>query len=199
MNSSNDFKSLWNQQQLPAIPDVKEIFRKADRLKRKTRNKLLFTNFLMAATIAYIIFIILFFHPQMITTKLGALLVIIAIVFYLVVANQLLTALFKNNIENNSKAYLNEMLQMKKKQDFLQKTMLNIYFILLTAGLLLYMIEYTMRMTFVSAAISYLVTLGWMVFNWFYFRKKILVKRERELNEVISMLENAIGKSDGVE
>src|SRR5450432_1890856 len=99
MNTNDDFKSLWNQQVLSAIPDVNEIFRKANSLKKKTRNKLLLTNFLLACTTAYIIYIVFAFHPQMLTTKLGVVLAILAMVSYLIVANRMMTSLFKSNIE----------------------------------------------------------------------------------------------------
>jgi len=88
---------------------------------------------------------------------------------------------------------------LKQKQEFLQKTMLTIYFVLLTLGILLYMIEYTMRMTMISASIAYAVTLIWVAINWFYFRPRMIRKQQKELNEMIEKLENVNRQLDSGE
>lgn len=191
MSDNNDFKKLWNQQPTSAIPDTKELFKKADDLKRKTKRTLWRTNILLTATGIFIVWVLFTFHPEMWTTKLGVLLVIVSIISFLTVYNRSLLAFSPKSIDKSAKEYLNELIRFKHKQEFMHKTMMNIYFILLTSGILLYMIEYTLRMTFLSGAIVYGVTLLWIAFNWFYIRPRTIRKQQGELNEVIERLEKA--------
>lgn len=191
MNTDMDFKSLWSSQSTPAIPDIKEIFQKAAALKRKTRNKLILTNALLAGTTAFIMWIVLYYKTEMITTKIGALLAILSMVTYLAVANQLFKRLSPKSIENDAKKFLDEMIVLKQKEEFLQKTMMAIYFILLTSGLCLYMIEFARRMTLLSAIMTYASMLSWMALNWFYTRKRRINKQNAEINEVIESLKEA--------
>jgi uncharacterized membrane protein YciS (DUF1049 family) len=37
--------------------------------------------------------------------------------------------------------------------------------------------------------VAYGITLAWIAFNWFYLRKKSILKHEKEINEQISSLE----------
>jgi len=95
----------------------------------------------------------------------------------------------KIGYEINSNEYLKQLLKLKAKQLFLQSTMLNIYFILLSTGICMYMYEYTSRMTFLWAVISYGLTLLWIAVNWFYFRPRTIKKQQTKINELISKFE----------
>jgi hypothetical protein len=190
MSSDNNFKSLWSQQSTP-MPDSKAVLEKAMRLKKKTRNKLIGMNLLLLSTAVFIVLIVIYFHPQMITTKLGVLLVVVAIITFVTATNLMSHGLFKSNSEYSTKEYLDQFIRLKQKQEFLQKTMLTIYFIMLTAGLVLYMIEYTMRMTVLMAVITHGITFAWIAFNWFYLRPRAIKKQQAKMNEMIGMLENA--------
>ncbi|CAN5835370.1 hypothetical protein BH11BAC7_BH11BAC7_04910 [soil metagenome] len=188
--SSDNFKDLWNQQSTPA-PDVKDFLGKAMQLKKKLRNKIILLNLLLIATAVFITGIVIYFHPQMITTKLGVLLIIIGIVTFLVSNNRISKDLFKKNMDYSTKEYLDQFIRLKQKQEFIQKTMLNLYFILLTTGIILYMYEYASRMTTAGALTTYGVTLAWIALNWFYFRPQAIKKQLSKMNEIIGMLENA--------
>ena len=89
----------------------------------------------------------------------------------------------------NGFQYLQQLIKLKEKQSFLQKTMLNVYFILLSTGLGLYMIEYTTRMTLIWASFSYGITLSWIALNWFYFRTRTIKKQQAKINELIRRFE----------
>jgi hypothetical protein len=71
----------------------------------------------------------------------------------------------------------------------MQTKMLGFYFITLSLGICLYMYEYISRMTNVGAFFSYLITLTWIGFNWFYLRPKTIKKQQTKLNELISKFE----------
>lgn len=187
--SSDNFKSLWNQQST-AMPDTKLLLEKAMGLKKKTRNKIIAMNLLLFATSVFIIAIIIYYDPQMITTKLGVVLTIIAMVVFVSATNMMNKDVFKNNATSSTKEYLDQFIRLQQKQEFLQKTMLTIYFIMLTLGIVLYMIEYTLRMPVWGAILTYGITLAWIALNWFYFRPRAIKKQQAKMNEMIEMLKN---------
>ncbi len=188
MSADIDFKALWNHEET-SVPDVKEIFKKAGQLNRKTRNKIWRANILLSLTVIFIMWVCWRYQPQMITTKIGIVLVIIAIASLLAATNQLLPLLFKANLETDSHQYLDQLIHIKHKQEFLNKTMLTVYFILLSSGIFLYMLEYAGRGGLVFKSAAYGITFAWIAFNWFYIRPKTIKKKQKAINDIIVKLE----------
>jgi len=125
----------------------------------------------------------------MLTTKVGIVLVISAIAMQVIASTSLLQFLFRSNPVADSASYLAQLIKLRHKQEFLHKTMMTLYFILLSSGMLLYMIEYTMMMGRRNGAIAYGLTFGWIAFAWFYIRPRTARKQLGPLNEVIKQLE----------
>jgi len=188
MNSPINLKELWAKQS-SAVPDMAELFLKADQLKRSHLRKLIITNVLLLTTSGFICFIWIYFEPQFLSTKIGIALILLAMAIFLAVYNQNIPLLKKQDEEQNSAVYLKNLLVLKNKQKFLQSHMLSLYFVLLSLGVGLYMIEYCMQMTFVWALCAYGLTALWVLFNWFYIRPRQIKKQESKLNEVIAKFE----------
>jgi hypothetical protein len=68
--------------------------------------------------------------------------------------------------------------------------MLNLYFVILSAGICLYMYEYTARMTTAWAILAYTITSAWIIFNWLYTKPKTIKKQQSKLNDLITKFEN---------
>lgn len=188
MSNSIDFKELWTRGKA-STPDVNEIFAKADQLNRKTRSKIWRANITLTLTVSFMIFIWWYYQPQLITTKIGLTLVIIAIVVFLATTNQMIPLLVKTNVETDSQHFLEHMIRIKQKQEFLNKTMLTGYFIFLSLGIFLYMIEYAGRGSLTFQLVAYGITFAWMAFNWFYIRPKTIKKQQSSINDIINRLE----------
>lgn len=188
MNTNIDLKNLWNMQEV-AIPDTKELFDKTNEFKKKSFRKLLLANITLLLTTAFILFIWYHYKPELITSKIGIVCIIFAMFLYLFVYNQMATFLKSNNYEMDTLHYLQQLLKLKAKQLFLQTTILNVYFILLSLGICLYMYEYTCRMTMLWAIVTYGVTLLWIALNWFVFRPITIRKQQKKLNELIEKFE----------
>lgn len=191
MTNNIDLKNLWGQQDAGPKPDISEVVKKARHLKTKIRNQLLLKNILLAATVVFISFIGIWGDFALFTTRIGIILIIIAIVSYVAVSNGLLMSLFKSNPEANNFTYLTELLSIRKKQEYLQGKMLRLYFILLSAGMLSYMIEFLLRMTLLWATVTAIITFGWIAINWLYIMPKIVKKQQGMLNDMIAKLEAA--------
>jgi len=194
MSDNIDFKALWNKEGISDIPNTKELFEKADGLKRKTRNRLIGLNLMLLVTAAFILYIGFNIDNEQLTTKIGIMLIIIAIVSYLIAYNQQLPMLFKTNMQSSSQEYLNQLISIKHKQEFLNKVMITIYFILLSAGLFLYMLQFVMKMSIGWGTISFVLSFGWIAFSWFYLRPRNIKKKQRALNEMITKLEAVNGQ-----
>jgi hypothetical protein len=96
----------------------------------------------------------------------------------------------KTNGAESNQEYLKTLLAIKEKQQFIQTTMLNLYFILLSTGIALYMYEYTSRMTTFWAVFTYGITGLWILWNGFYLRPRQIKKQQAKLNEIIRKFEN---------
>jgi len=191
MDNNIDFKDLWKQQAVNP-PNIEELLSKLKHFKRVSLRKLIITNMLLVATSAFIVFIWYKYQPEFISTKIGIVLVIFAMMVYLFVYNKL-GAFYKtiDGAQSNTE-YLQKLISIKAKLHFLQSTMLSLYFILLGSGLCLYMFEYTNRMALFWGIITYAIMLGWVGFTWFYLRPKEIKKEQNRVNGLIAKFEDVI-------
>lgn len=184
MTDEIDLKKLWGNQKTDA-PDLAELFQRVDKFKKKRLRTLIKLNICLLATALFIGFVWYWYQPEMITTKIGICLVFLAILIFLVAYNKLYPLFAKPGFELNSKHYLQQLLHIKAKELYLQKTMLKLYFALLLLGICLYLVEYTSRMELLWAVVTYAVVLLWIGFNWFYLKPKISKKQNTHLNNLI--------------
>ncbi|MFH6988763.1 hypothetical protein ACHRVW_13550 [Flavobacterium collinsii] len=183
-NNNIDFKGLWKKQTV-SQPDMKDLLLRLKQFKATGLRQLWITNILLLATTAFIIFIWYYYQPEFILTKIGIVLVILAMIMYVGVYNRLLAGYKNIDATQSNQDYLQRLILIRKKQQYLQSTVLNLYFVLLGVGICLYMYEYTSRMTLVYAGLTYGVTLLWIGVNWFYIRPKQIKKQQEKINSLI--------------
>ena len=189
MDNNIDFKNLWKQQTV-SPPNIEELLSKLEHFKKISLRKLILTNVLLIATSALIIFIGYYYQPEFVSTKIGIILNILAMMIFLLVSNKL--AVFYRTIDDGTQSnneYLQKLISIKTKQQFLQSKVLSLYFILLGSGLCLYMYEYTCRMTLFWGIFTYVVMLAWIGFTWFYLRPKEIKKEQAKVNNLIAKFE----------
>lgn len=193
MSDNIDFKALWNRGE-GCMPNVNEIFAKADKLNRCIRKRIWWGNITLSATVIFMIGIWWYYQPQMLTTKVGLSMIIAGIIALLVVSNQQSRLLVDSNVETDSRHYLAQLIRVKHKQEFLGTTMMAIYIICLSIGLSLYMIEYVSRGSLTFKVLAYGISLAWMAFNLFYIAPRKIKKQRRAINEIIEKLEAVNGQ-----
>lgn len=182
-----DFKGFWNNQKIETS-DTKKLIKKAIQFKRKALINLIAANVIALATSIAIGFVWYYFQPEFLSTKIGIILCIMAMLIYIAFYNTLVPLLLKKNLELSAKEQLQQLLTLKEKQRFQQTTLLNSYFIILSSGLILYMYEYILKMTLPLAILSYSIMLIWIALNVFYFRPKTIKKQQAKLNKLIAQL-----------
>jgi len=188
MSNDIDFKKIWDKQEVK-IPEVKDLYSKAKRFKRNHFHKLIMVNILLLVTSISIVFIWYYYQPELVTTKIGIILIILAMIVFLLPYNKQLSILSKYKTEPNNKEYLQQLIELKEKQKFQQTTMLSIYFIALSLGIGLYLFEYVLKMTITWGIITYITTILWFAINWFYLRPKAITKQNTELNKLLVAFE----------
>lgn len=188
MNPNINFNELWAKQKT-GEPDIEDLLSKMNTFKKSNLKKLIITNLLLITTSLFIILIWVYFQPQMITTKIGIIVTILAMVIFVIGYNQSFVLFRKQTNTLSTTEYLKDLLAIKAQQEFMQTTMLNLYFVLLSAGIGLYMFEYTKRMTAFWGIVAYGITSIWILFNWFYLRPKQIKKQQSKLDEIIGKFE----------
>ncbi|AZA78044.1 hypothetical protein EG347_11205 [Chryseobacterium sp. G0186] len=188
MDTNIDFKNIWKQQ-TSNKPNMEELLGKLKKFRNDSLRKLILTNLLLIATCLGIAFIWYQYQPQLVTTKIGIVLVILAMVIFLFAYNKLFMVFYKIDSTQSNHEYLQNLYLVKNKQKFMQTTMLNLYFIMLFLGICLYMYEYASRMTLVPGILAYALTFSWIGFNWFYLRPKTIKKQQLKLDGLINKFE----------
>jgi len=188
MDTNINFKNIWKQQ-TSNKPNLEELLGKLRKFRNQNLRKLILANIALITTSLIIIYIWYRFQPQMITTKIGIVLVILAMVMFLFTYNKMFMVFYKIDQTQSNNEYLQSLYVVKRKQKFMQTTILNLYFIMLSLGICFYMYEYTSRMTLGSGMLAYVVTFAWIAFNWFYLRPKTIKKQQGKLNELINKFE----------
>jgi Flp pilus assembly protein TadB len=188
MDSNIDFKNIWQQQKV-SEPNMAELLHKLKKYKHTGLRKLLLSNLILLATSVIILMIWYQFEPQFLTTKIGIVLVLLAMVIFLFSYNKQLPIYRKIDQTKSNQDYLSSLKMLKQKQKHLQTSIMSLYFIMLFVGICLYMYEYALRMSATGAIITYAVTIVWIAFNWFYIRPKTIKKQQLQLDEIISRFE----------
>lgn len=188
MNNDTNLKELWSKQTTEP-PQIEELLSNFAKIKKKKLTTLIAVNILMAATIAFIVFIWFYFEPKLITTKIGIILTLFGIIVYLFVYNQLIPYLRKINENQSNSEFLKSAIKLQERQKFLQTKMLQIYFVILIIGICLYLYEYLSLLPFPWTIFAYSATLIWIGFNWFFLRPKVIEKERDKLNRIIEKLE----------
>jgi predicted signal transduction protein with EAL and GGDEF domain len=184
METNIDLKKIWNKQNIET-PKVEILYAKANKLKSRSFLKLIVVNITLLLTITFIGFIWYYYQPELVTTKIGIILTILAMIIFLLPYNKQFSLLSKTKTEPNSKEYLQQLIKLKEKQTFQQTTMLSVYFIILSLGIGLYLFEYASRMTITWGIITYAITILWFAINWFYLRPKTITKQNAKLNKLL--------------
>ncbi|NIF03940.1 hypothetical protein F3J23_00680 [Chryseobacterium sp. Tr-659] len=183
-----DFKNIWKQQ-TSSKPNLEELLGKLKKFRTQNLRKLILANIALITTSFVIIFIWYRYQPQMISTKIGLVLVVLAMIIFLLAYNKMFMVFYKIDETQSNNEYLESLYVVKSKQKFMHTTMLNIYFIMLFIGIIFYMYEYASKMSLFSSVIAYAAVFLWIGFNWFYLRPRTIKKQQVKLDELINKFE----------
>lgn len=176
--------ALWKKQAVPAANPA-EIRKRIGAFRRDALWKAFFLNAVLVLTVAFLIFVWVYFQPRLLVTKIGILVGILPIVM-VVLSHRKLVSLYRAldaGLPNTD--YLDHLLKLKEQEHFLQTRVMSLYFVLLPLGLMLYMYEYTLGMSGAFRVAAYVALLLWVAFNWFVLRPRIAGRRRRKMDALI--------------
>ena len=188
METNIDLKKIWNTQKIET-PNVEILYNKANKLKSRSFLKLVVVNIALLLTIIFFGFIWYYYQPELITTKIGIVITMLAMLIFLLPFNKQFSLLTKNKAEPNSKEYLQQLIKLKEMQVSQQTTILSVYFILLALGVGLYIFEYVSKMTITWGIMTYAITTFWFAINWFYLRPRAITKQNAKHNTLLAEFE----------
>lgn len=194
-NKEINLSKLWKQQ-TSISPDLEDLKQRLSKYKKENLRKRIISNITLGLTIVVILGIWILYDADTIFPMLGMSLIITAIGISLIKFNQFYSSFKDLNKNLENKEYLESLLEIQKKQKVIQTSFMNIYFSLLTLGLVLYLYEFTLRMDKVMAIVAYGLTLGWIVFVWFYLKPKMVKKQNLKLEQYINSIQNIINSED---
>jgi hypothetical protein len=193
MSSFNDIKDMWRKQEV-SVPPAQEMISLARRSSTKMARKTVLVIIALTATVAFLAWIMFYYEFRYPTTKLGTALVILAVTAAIIIHSQLLGIIRKSaSSAENSKEYLNHLIRYRSKSQFIQTTGMTIYFIVLAVGLALYLFEFLARDLVVGIS-AYVISFGWILFNWFWIRPRTVRKQQKQLAELIGRIEQLLGQ-----
>lgn len=189
MDNNDELKALWSTGRAVPAPDIAALLLRAGSIRRRARNKMIWGNLLLVLTSVFIVWVWIHYQPEMLTTKVGIVLIIASMAMYIVTSTSMLQFLFREEPDMDAASYLAQLLRLRQKQEYLQKTIMTAYYILLSTGMALYMIEYATMLGRRYGLIAYAVTFGWIALAWFYIRPRTARRQLASLNEAIRQLE----------
>lgn len=189
MSSNIDFKALWHQQPDAGKPDINTVINKAMDLKRKTRNKLIWANLTLTIIGIIVIIIGVKLDTLVLTTTAGIILIIFSIASFILVSSGLYLNLFKSHPEADTFTYLAELVAIQKKQYFIHTRVLNLYFLFLGLGLLLYMIESVKKLSVLWGSVAYICPVVCLALVYFYITPREFKMQQAEMNATIQKLQ----------
>lgn len=188
METNKELQRIWQQREV-AAPNTQDLIEKANQFKGKELRKLVLAVLALVVSAIIITLVWIYYDSQLISTKLGMVLVLVALVTMVINQLKIMPMLHKQGFTMNSEQYLSQLTHLKARQQNMQTKTLNIYFLLLTLGLIIYMYEPASMMPLWLGVTSYVVTLGWLAFNWFFLRPRIIAKNNAKTKELISKFE----------
>jgi hypothetical protein len=180
MKNFDELKSAWKKETPPAALQYEEAKKRADHYRSSHVRKRLLSIGMLSAVIVVFVLILLNYEAKYITTPLGLLLAGMAIVCAIGWETVLIQFLMKPiDMQADSKTFLTYWQTYQKRVEWAQKTGISLYFILLSLGLALYLFEFANR-DWRYGVFFYLVTGAWILFNWFYFRPRVIKKQNQK-------------------
>lgn len=188
MENNINLKELWNTQPVPEADQI-DLLKRVEKHKAAGLKKIFLLNVLLLATILFLVLIWINFEPQLRTTKIGLILIIVTMAMALVFQNRMIPLYTKTEEVQSNTDCLQTLLKIKNKERMFETTIVSLYFLLMFVGMALYLYEYTLLMPLWWGVFAYSMVTLYMGINWFVLRPKIIKKNREKTDGLIRQLE----------
>lgn len=183
-NHNFNMKDIWQGQKVSA-PDVEEILANVRAFKRDNFRKMVLAFISQIIPIIATVFVLIYVKPMFLTTKLGIILLLVAIVLYLFQYGSFYSYFQKLDNMSSNKVYLQNLITLKEKQRNFQTKFLSLYYVIIIVALHFYLYQPASSWSLRNGILVYLVTFLWVAFTWFYLRPKTIKSNEAKINPLI--------------
>lgn len=186
--SDINIKSLWKGQRTPDV-DLSAMRKKIKYFKLRRMGESYAIIILMILAIAFGLIVWIYWTPMLTVTKIGLILLTIGLILPILSHAKQIRLYYGLKIDSSNVDYVNHLLKIKRQEYRQQHLILNLYFLFLSLGFVLYSYEYTFCHSFYRGIIVYSILLLWIAINWFVLRKFIIRKRNRKFSDFMNMVE----------
>lgn len=197
MKNFDNIQNLWQADKGSNLPDPNEIIVQIQKTRKKMLRRNIIGVVVLCLTFFCIIFIGWYYHFERWTTRIGIIIILLTIAMGVVFNTRLVQLLLKQeDITLDNRKYLEQLIHYRNTQHVIQFRGMVWYFILLTLGICLYMVEFAGRNVYFGI-VAYSLTLGWIAFAWLYLMRRAKKKQARELDIQIENLKRLVEKMEG--
>ena len=193
--NTDSLSTIWHRQPVPEAIAQEELLARIARVRRKAYWRHGRMVLLLIGTLVYMNVLLSYVPAFMLSTKIGVALIDLAILLYVAASSDLIFLWMRPSGKDVTVSdHLQEMVKLKQRQQFLFGRFYSIYFLLLLAGLTLYIIEYTLRMRLYLAVTTWVLAGAWTVIFWFWVRPKQIRRHMDKVDASIAELRRLAGQ-----
>ena len=187
MDNLNELKAIWQTADVSDLPQAKEIKAISKDYQQKTlvKKAWVFAATLLAAGI--FVLSLFFYHPRFISTRIGQLLILLAMLILLWSNLKSLGRIYRiRNCSNQE--FINYLREVQLNRIVYYKRTQVLGMFLYSTGLLLYQYEMVYKNIY-AATVCYALTILLLIRSWFFLRPKAYQKRKNKFEPFLNHVE----------
>ncbi|WP_183574694.1 hypothetical protein HDF18_00960 [Mucilaginibacter sp. X5P1] len=194
MKDFDHLMSVWQAQPKQDQLSVDEVLKQVKKGIRSITSQLYWGVVAMIAMLALTFFILFFFVFQSWLTYVGIIIMLVTMLLYAILIIRNYRILNKRDATINPTEYLQNLKEYQKKRAKIVGWFYYLYVLLISLGLSLYFVEVLKGATIYYKIAVYGLTIIWIFFLTFYYKKRIFKNEEEKLNLIIEKLERLQGQ-----
>jgi len=194
MKDFDHLMSVWQGQPKQDQLSVDEVLKQVKKGIRSITSQLYWGIVTMVAVLALTFLILFFFVFQSWLTYVGILIMLVTMLLYAILIIRNYRILNKRDSTVNPTEYLQDLKIYQKNRAKIAGWFYYLYVLLISFGLSLYFVEVLHNSTIYYKILVYGLTITWILFLTFYYKKRIFKNEEEKLNLIIEKLERLQGQ-----
>jgi MFS family permease len=186
--------SVWQGQPKQDQLSVDEALKQVKKGIRGITGQLYWGIVAMVAMLAFTFVILFFFVFQSWITYVGIFIMLITMLLYAVMIVRNYRILNKRDATLNPNEYLQDLKEYQKNRAKITGWFYYLFVLLISVGLSLYFVEILQNASTYYKIAVYGLTIIWILFLTFYYKKRIFKNEEEKLNLMIERLERLQGQ-----
>ena len=194
MKDFDHIMSVWQGQPKQDQLSVDEVLKQVKKGIRSITSQLYWGIVFMVGVLVLTFVIMFFFVFQSWLTYVGISIMLVTMLLYAVMIIRNYRILNKHDATQNPTGYLQDLKDYQKNRAKIVGWFYYLYVLLISLGLSLYFVEVLKSATIYYKIMVYGLTVVWILFLTFYYKKRIFKNEEEKLNLIIEKLERLQGQ-----